>query len=88
MFLRSFRIYKALVKSETRCYPTVKQEDRVQNEKSVSNAKKGKCEAGPISSPKICYGLCASEQEMQSDFAAFVFIVLHHQLDVCSCFDE
>ena len=40
MFLRSLRIYKALVKSETRCYPTVKQEDRVQNEKSVSNAKK------------------------------------------------
>lgn len=25
---------------------------------------------------------------MQSDFAAFVFIVFHHQLDVCSCFDE
>ena len=40
MFLRSLHIYKALVKSETRCYPTVKQEDRVQNEKSVSNAKK------------------------------------------------
>ena len=40
MFLRSLRIYKALVKSETQCYSTVKQEDRVQNEKSVSNAKK------------------------------------------------
>ena len=40
MFLRSLRIYKALVKSENQCYSTIKQEDRVQNEKSVSNAKK------------------------------------------------